>query len=335
MKEIMELSAFLLIIPFFLGVSVLLILYGDFWRKSRTFREGYLIGGIVCIGLAEVTHLISGYSGWSFSRCANMLGKVWIYATLGMLVAGGASLFLRRVLSKKKGNRDKAQVELFTSADFIACVLLAVMLAVVICRVLFSTDVSFYADNTMETAAAFLQTDKMFSVNPFTGNELQMELPSRFRILCLPTIYATLSKTFQIELTVLMLKVIPIWMVLCSVIAFSLLGKAFWPEKRFYRICFLLIVCILFFVTDSCMGQTGYLLFHQGFTAGALRVAVLLPMTLFYLLEKRFVCLWLPIACEGCVCWTFFGTGWCLAFVVVWAVVWMISGLLGRSGGDL
>lgn len=335
MKEIMELSAFLLIIPFFLGVSVLLLMYGDFWRKSRTLREGYLIGGIVCIGLAEMTHLISGYFGWSFSRCANTLGMVWMIGCLVFLALGGISFGLRKALGKLQAQNDKPEREIFSSAEFVVCVCLGIMLLLLAAFVFLRTDYSFYADATTETATALLQTDQFYTVNPFTGNELQMELPARYRMLCLPTIYASVAKLFGIEITTVMFRMIPVWLVMNAILAFSLVGKALWPEKRFYRLCFLLAVSILLFVTNSWVGQTGFMVFHQGFTPGALRVALLLPMTLYYLLAKKYVFVLLPIAAEGCICWTFFGTGWCFALVLIWVVAGVINRSLSRVGGDL
>lgn len=335
MKEIMELSAFLLMIPFCMGESVLLLLYGDFWNRKRTLREGYLIGGIVCIGLAEITHLISGYFGWSFSDCAKTMWHVWLASTIVMLLCGGISLLLRSLFGKTMKKMVSSEKEIFTSADFIVSVLLCLMLILLAGKMFFFSDYSFYSDATIETTVSFLQTDSMFSVNPFTGFVNEAELPSRFRLLCLPTIYATLSKVCHMEPYTLLLSVLPKGVLVCSLLAFSLVGRSLWPEKRFKRICFLIVICVLLFVTDTWIGQPGYMMFHQGYTAGAIRVLILLPLTLYFLLEKRFASALLPIACEGCICWTFFGTGWCFALMLVWMIVWGAGKLTGRNGGDL
>ena len=108
MKNTILLSSFLLIYPLALGTSFLYAIYGFFWKKKLTVADGYLAGGIISIGLAEISHLISGYLGWSFSACIRLLSVLFVVAA-ALLVFMAIMSWLIRV--KIKGRNRKNQRE--------------------------------------------------------------------------------------------------------------------------------------------------------------------------------------------------------------------------------
>lgn len=333
MREMIFLSTFLLLIPCFFGISSLYVLYGSFSKKNLSIRDGYLVGIILCVGLAELAHLMGGFSGWSFSRCVDFL-KMLFELTAGLCLAADLVAMLIHGIRRRKGkeetNRNKGSI--FTSAEYLMSLVLLACVAGCLAQLLLANNFSLYKDLTPELTASFLQTDQIFGVNPTTGLAYATEVPMRFRILCLPTLYGALCKWSGVSVSTLCFRIIPVVVFFLALCAFSVLAKALWPEKRSARLLFLIIVVGLFFLSDAGEGQVGFELFHQGFSPQTLRIAVLIPFTIRLLLNNRYLLVLLTILAEACIVWTFFGTGWCFLIALLWIVIELI-GVGHRMGG--
>ena len=335
MKNAILLSSFLLIYPLALGTIFLYAIYGFFGKKKLSVADGYLAGGIISIGLAEISHVISGYLGWSFSACVRLLSALFVVTTALLMFM---ALISRLLWIKGRGRIQKDRQEkshYLTSAEYILFLLWALLFAGCVMRLLFNSDFSLYKDLTPELVSTFLSTDQLFVVNPTTGAEYLAGVPSRFRLLCLPTLYGALCSWFQIEVSVLCFRIIPVAFLAIACVAYYTLAFALWPDSRLRRIAFQIVILVLFLVSDTCEGQVGFLLFHQGFSPQTIRIAVLLPFTLSLLLRKRYELLLLPVLAEACLVWTGFGVGWCFLTAALWIALESIGKVLtGRKGGE-
>lgn len=337
MKNTILLSSFLLIYPLALGTSFLYAIYGFFWKKKLTVADGYLAGGIISIGLAEISHLISGYLGWSFSACIRLLSVLFVVAA-ALLVFMAIMSWLIRVKIKgrnRKNQREKERRQYLTSAEYIVSLLWTLLFVACVARILVNSDFSLYKDLTPELTSTFLSTDRLFTVNPTTGGEYLVGAPSRFRILCLPTLYGALCSWFQIEVSVLSFRIMPVVILGVACVAYYTLARAFWPDSRLHRMVFQIVILVLFLVSDTCEGQAGFLLFHQGFSPQTIRIAVLLPFSLSLLQRKRYELLLLPVLAETCLVWTGYGVGWCFLTTALWIAVKAFSKIFaGKKGGE-
>lgn len=337
MKNTILLSSFLLMYPLVLGTTFLYAIYGFFRKRKLNVADGYLTGGIISIGLAEISHLISGYLGWSFSDCVKLLSVLFVVATALLVLMAMVSWLVRvKIKGRTKRNQsEKGKKPYLTSAEYVLFLLWTLLFAGCATRILLSGDFSLYKDLTPELTSTFLSTDRLFAVNPSTGAEYLAGVPSRFRLLCLPTLYGALCSWFQIEVSVLSFRIMPIVVLAIACVAYYTLALAFWPDSRLHRIVFQTVILVLFMVSDTCEGQAGFLIFHQGFSPQTIRIAVLLPFSLSLLLRKRYELLLLPVLAEACLVWTGYGVGWCFLTAALWIIAECIGKVLaGRKGGE-
>lgn len=283
----------------------------------------YLIAGeIVIIGLAAAAHLAAVFFGWSFSRCALLFG---VLLCAGLAGGGGIWLF-HRIRSGKpffRGENGAAVLRVrfgSRTEGWLYAVFALMFLSQLIFICMGDTDCR-EGDMTVETVGSFLASDALYQVNPMTGRPYTQGIPSRLKILCLPTLYACLSGLTGMSPMTVVWKVIPVITLVSSYTAFALLSVSLFPktEGEAYgekRSCFMTIVSLLMWVGAYQSGMDGFQLLCGGWMGVTIRNLVLLPWLLSLCLRRKWVFAALCIPAEACIVWTLYGCGVCLPFLL-------------------
>lgn len=271
-----------------------------------------LSGLILCIGAAEAVHLLCLFGGKTIGF-GNRLFCVLVI--LGLLLMGGAFLWTRgrrhqTILPKEAYDRTEK-------------VLLLVLMGLFLLQLLFpflQEGRYLQGDMMVETVNSFLQIDRIYQVNPMTGEAYSVGLPLRIRILGLPTLYTFLCKVLGAAPDFLVWSMIPGAVCFFSYCSFASLAEGLFPQKRKRRLLFLVLVSLLFFCGSYAYGMDGFGLLYCGWRGVTIRNLILLPYTLSLCLRKRYQETLLCILAEACIVWTLYGLGMCIALVGLFVV---------------
>lgn len=326
---VLMLALAILCICGFLGSGMLILFsFGEKYAARKRLREtlpgkkggerrlygadALLIGNLVLIGLAVTVHVATVFTGQSFSRCT-----VFFISIMGAALLFAAVLFLFYGFTHRKGKcREKATgTKKAKRADFADRILLVIFWALVAAQMawlLFNGGVYTKGDMTVETVGSFLQTDGIYQVDPMTGYAYATGIPSRLKILCLPTLYGILCRLWGMSPESVVTMVAPIWVFVSSYVAFFCIGKCLFPENRKNRTCFLIIIVIIMWSGSGLYSMDGFNLLYCGYRGAAIRNLVLIPYLISLCLRKRWLTAVLCILAEACILWTFYGLGACL-----------------------
>lgn len=290
----------------------------------------FILAEIIVIGLAEASHLCGVFLGWPLSRCILLFGSFLLAAALF-----GAGFFLRRSFRAQRGRgRSKSQkVFLKFGESFkenggfwgILFVFMALGQLIFICA---GNTTYLERDMTVETVGSFLEEDGIYLVNPMTGFPYQGGIPLRLKILCLPTLYAAISKVTGMETVTVVRLVVPVITLISSYGAFHLLGGCLFPESGRKRACFLAMVSLLLWAGAYGYGMDGFGLLCCGWRGESIRGGILLPWLLSLCLRKKWLWAVLCVLAEACVVWTLYGLGACAAVLLGMAAAGLLGGKL-------
>lgn len=253
------------------------------------------------IGSAEIAHLCGLLLNRPFSFCQTVFG---IFGAAVLLAAVFAFVY-----GIKKSKKEKAVCREGRGLFFL-------FLLIVLSQLIFIlTNENQYltGDMTVETAVSFLQTDAIYRVNPLTGQAYVQGLPSRIKVLCLPTLYAAVSGLFPfLEPREWITRVIPCLTLVCCYASYGCLGEFLFPNQKKKQNVFLIAVALVLWAADACYGLDGFGILYSGWRGVTIRNAVLLPWTVSLSLRKRWAAVLLCVIAEACIVWTLYGMGACL-----------------------
>ena len=305
------------LVPCLIGMGALRVLYRGQALREMSLADGMLTGGMICIGLAEAAHLGAVVLGWSFSRCVLLFGVAagtMTILAIGVLVLGILSDRKKGKIGKNvRPKQTKTKYNLAACLPAVAFAMLALWQLAMIRKGL-----AVYVDGdlTLETVASFLESDALYTVNPMTGRPYALGIPSRLKILCLPSLYGALCSIFALEPATLVIRIIPVLVLAGSYLAYYTLAKYFFPEDIWKRSVFMAAAALLVSAGDYLYGMDGFGLLHSGFRGVTIRGAVLLPYLFSLLLRRKYKLVLLCILAEACIVWTFYGAGACVAVTV-------------------
>ena len=305
-----------------MGKAVLKILYSAGKRELLFWEDAFLTGAVLLIGLAEAAHLGAMACGRSVSAAV----KLFAILTGGMVLFCAAVLIFccfRENRTRKNGRagggqpagkascpaEDRTSPERFVKREVPVLVCLGILAVILVYKILAGMSVYMGEDITLETVTSFLQADRMYEINPLTGIPYQAGLPSRLKILCLPTLYAVLCRLFSVSAQLLVWKAVPFLVLLGAFAAYSCLAKSLFPKNRLHRELFLLFVLLIFLLGDDMYGMEGFGLLYAGFQGTAIRSAVLLPYLFSLCIRKKWRLALGPVLAEACIVWTLYGLG--------------------------
>lgn len=270
----------------------------QFFRKLNIgFADLYVTGLLLCIGAAEVSHLAGLFLGWQMGR----VSLVWagLSAVLMLLCVGIWWKF------RAKGTNGKP---CHKALPLVFVLLVLVQMLYVYCM----QQVATPGDITLETVATFLQEDGIHKVNPLTGGAYVNPLSMRYKILCLPTLYASLCRLTGLLPEVLVYHIVPLLVLGGCYFVYYQLSELLFADHLGKRYTFLILVALLLWVMDGAVYLDGYGAMQAGYLGTSIRNLVLIPWTLTKALKKQWWYCVLCVLAEACICQTLWGLGFCL-----------------------
>lgn len=284
-----------------------------------TFRISDLLirGCLIIIGLTEVAHLAGCLLGWSFLAVTELLLAEIAVAVLGLSLSG--------LIAHKKAIAVSAIAGKTVAAALGFLILLQVL------WILTGERVWTDGDMTLETVNTFLKENSIYTVDPLTGEPYTQGMSFRLKLLCLPTLYGTISRWSGMAPETVVYRLIPCLTLGMGYLAYGRLGAVLFDHNREKCNIFLIIVGILFCAGTYMPGVDGFDIFYGGFRGVTIRAAVLLPYLFSCLFERKYLGAVLCILAEACMVWTLYGAGVCLLVTVAWVALRWLWTMCSRS----
>lgn len=272
---------------------------------------------LIIIGLTEVAHLAGCLLGWSFLAVTELLLAEVVVAVLVLILSG--------LIAHKKAMTVSAIARKTVPVVLVFFILLQVL------RILMRERVWTDGDMTLETVNTFLKENGIYTVDPLTGEPYTQGMSFRLKLLCLPTLYGTISRWSGMTPETVVYRLIPCLTLCMGYLAYGRLGAVLFDYNRKKCNIFLIIVGILFCAGTYMPGVDGFDIFYGGFRGVTIRAAMLLPYLLSCLLERKYLGAVLCILAEACMVWTVYGAGVCLLVTVAWMVLRWLWTMCSRS----
>lgn len=295
------------------GSGILCILYGKKGREAFFCADALLTGWAAVVGAAETAHILSLFGHLSLRVCVLLFSGLMIFLVLAMAAAGAVS-WRKGAMPKRERQEGSCDVR---AAAFL------VPIAFILLQAAFFLDAGgayLKGDMTLETVVSFLDTDGIYQVNPLTGAPYEAGIPSRLKILCLPTFYSILCRIFSLKPQEVVWRAIPCVTLACSCGAYYCVGKTLFPESRKRQICFLTAAALLVWAGSCAPGMDGFGVLYGGWRGVTVRNMALVPYLVSLCLRRKWKPVFLCIAAEACLAWTLYGAGVC---VFVAAGLWL------------
>lgn len=282
-----------------------------------TFRTSdILIGGsLIIIGLTEVAHLAGCLLGWSFLAVTDLL----LAETTFLILAALLVYLISRKAKKTTDKGDKRKTA--TGQQRVLTGVLAFLILLQMLRILSGERAWLEGDMTLETVNTFLAENAVYSVNPLTGTAYAAGMPFRLKVLCLPTLYGTISRWSGMAAVDVVYRLIPCLTLTLGYLAYGKLGSIVFKGDPIKIRIFLLLVGVLLSTGAYMPGVDGFDVFYGGFLGVTIRAMVLIPYLLSCLMEQKYSGVILCILAEACMVWTTYGAGVCLLITAAWVVI--------------
>ena len=313
---------------FLLGTGVTRILYGHKGKGELFWEDRFLAGILVLIGLAEGAHL------GSLARGQSLLDFKKFF--LALLCAAAAFCFILLavgwVLQKRKDGAALPVKEgrKLQRTEIILLVCFFLIAASQVLTILLKTKTWQDRNLVLETVVSFLQTGKLYEINPLTGVPYAVGLPTRLKILCLPTLYAWISMQTGASPELVTWHLIPAVVAMFFYLAYYSLARTLFPKDGRRQITFLLLVSVLAYVGDYAFGMEGFGLLHAGFLGESVRAAILMPYLFSLCLRRKWRLAVCVAAAEACIVWTTYGIGMAVLVILCFLAIGGVRTLILR-----
>lgn len=257
---------------------------------------------IMIIGVSEMSHMLGILFHRSLSECAL---SFLVFSAVSCAVLILTAVFMRR------GKTGRTAHTPLTGGEIGLLALLLLLAASQAGFILFGADIYTQGDMTAETVGSFLRTGSIYGENPLTGGLLEEGMPSRMKVLCLPTLYASLCRLLHLTPRFLVWKAVPVVTLLGSYAAYVCLGRSLIPGSRRERLLFLICIALLFWVGSYAPGVDGFGLLTAGWRGETLRSTILVPYAVSLCLRRKYLHAVLCCIAETCIIWTSVGLGAC------------------------
>ena len=185
-------------------------------------------------------------------------------------------------------------------------------------------------DITMETVQTILREGYGYTSNPLTGMPDTAGAPTRWKILVLPYVYATICDFTGIAPATLVYELVPILVLFVSYLIYAELAKLIYAESPYRQCVFMLFVVVARWFGDYLAGTESALVLHSGYEGDAIRVAILMPLALWACLKNKWWLVALCMLAEVAIVWTFYGVGY---VVLIAVLVLAVKGILKWTEG--
>ncbi len=343
---------FLLLVPLILGRGALTI--SDLITKDRSsFSESFALGYLLNLCIAGAAHILTVFRGKPLADAVRIYAILLIvFASIGYF----SVLFvrLRRGLksvpekpAQKNPSKNTAAESvsgkggaasakggpasrLFLPAAFCVGILICLHLILLF----LPGTLSVFSDPTAEMTASLLGDQAPFSRSFLTGLPYQNGLPSRIRLLSLPTYYAILCRVFDVSPDLLLFRILPFFHYAVALAALHAPARALFPEKekRPERLIFFTAALLLLTGTGFSASPEAFGSLRCAWSASFLLCMVLIPFLVSALSRKNFLTALVPVAAEAVLLWTWFGAGSCALIYGGYVLLILASRLLNRRG---
>lgn len=308
----------MILVPWLIGKAVTSLLYWGKEKQDCSYKDCFLVGWMITIGLAEAAHLFGVFLGRPFCDCV----KLFWAADIGLGTVAVLALILYFAILKKGSFLPKKQFVNFKDSKEVIPFALFLILFFVQCFVIIKAgEVYITGDMTVETVQSFLCTDSLYQVNPMTGTAYVAGMPLRLKILGLPTLFGSICKVVPFEASFVIRRLIPLGVLVAFYMVYGTLADIFFSEMREWKYTFLTVVALLLFVSNAMYGLDGFDLLHSGFRGVTIKACVLVPYTISLCLRKKWPLVVLCVLAEGCIVWTLYGMGTCLLVAAVMVIL--------------
>ena len=350
MAKTVLLILFLFIIAFFSGRTLMLasrLASG----KRADFFSSFSVGSTVIICLAFAAHFLTVRGSLLLEDEKRLLGMIIV---IFMTVSYFAFVILTVITGKTKkalsglagscdekgsgqafednGDKEKGAEKnpgkksggnrVITSGKIFAVIAFA-MAVWCFMTVVSGTRINSIGDETLETIRCFLDKGEMYSADPLTGMPYREGLPMRYKVLCLPGMYAVMCSAFGTSPEMLLHNIMPGFWFISGLFALIALSGALFGEtddELLKRSVFIASAVLFVFSADLSFYAQGFSVLSQMWTGDAIRIWVLIPVLLTLLSEKRYVIALLPVLCEALICRTAYGLGFLACIYAGWIV---------------
>lgn len=309
----------LALVPWLLGVGILIVIYGKSVAALR-MTDAWLMGGMCCIGVAEALHLLGTFRKLSLSR----LMLLW-HVMIAVLAV--AALALAAVTYHR--NRERFRILPENGRSFVLPGIFLLMVLIQTIYVYCMPALPVSGDIMVETVCSFQAADGIYQVNPLTGQAYTQGISMRYRILGLPTLYTLLASSFGVEGALFVQNLIPVAVLAGTYMVYYRIARLLFGDDPRKKYLFVTVVSLIFWCGEGMPWLDGYAALHSAWTGTSIRNLVLLPYALALGLEKDLRHTWpgmvLCVLAEACVCQTFYGLGMCVLLLAVLLVLDMIG----------
>ena len=315
MAKTVLLILFLIIVSFFSG-RTLMLFSALFSKKKADVFSSFCAGSLVILCVSFVSHLLTIMRSGLLADEKKLAGIIMVAV---MTVSYFAFVVLTVILGKAKEDKKKEKRKIGASSKT-ATFLAAAAVLTGVGLVMFGLRVNTTGDETLETVRTFLKGNVMYTLDPLTGSPYAEGVPMRYKILCLPGLYAVMSNAFGTAPDALLFNIMPAFWFVSGLCAMFSLSKSLFSGKEdeaFKRSVFMLSAILFVFASDLSSYAQGFAVLSQMWTGTAIRIWVLIPFMLYLLFEKKYIFALLPVLCEAFICRTQYGIGFCACIYVM------------------
>lgn len=286
-------------------------------KSEIGFADLYVTGFVLCIGTAQVAHLAGSLMDMSIKKVSVLWAGLsvtlfagWLFFWCKAYLQNAPARQLRRHIMEKQ-SRQAIRCQRVIPLVFLVLLFFQLFWLFCIQRVNTAGDIM------QETVATFLREDGIHKVNPLTGQAYVNPISLRYRIVGLPTLYASICSLCKITPALLVCHVVPLFVLAGCYLAYYELSGVLFPEHLGKRYSFLIGLSLLLWCMDNAVWLDGYAALQTAYLGTSIRGLVLVPWTLAQGLKQQWHKCVLCILAEACICQTLWGLGVCLLVTVL------------------
>ncbi len=309
----------LALVPWLIGAAVQTVLR----RKTQGvvyMTDAWIIGGLCCIGLAEVLHLAGAFGRLPLGR----LTLLW-HGGLAALCLPSLAL----VAGAWRRHRERFRILPQKGGSFVLPGFFLLMVLLQVVYVYCMPAITAPGDITVETLRSFQAADGIYLVNPLTGQAYTQGISMRYRLLGLPTLYTLIGSGFPVDGSVLVQNLMPVVVLAGAYMAYYRIARLLYGDDLRKKYLLMILVAMVFWCGEGVIWLDGYAALHGAWLGTSIRNLLLLPYALSLGLEKdlrrTWPCMVLCVLAEACICITFNGLGMCLLLLAVMGVLHKVS----------
>lgn len=181
--------------------------------------------------------------------------------------------------------KDLVKDIVFKNLQLLVPAIILIVLFAVQCAYVLNVYPDIAMDYTAETVNTTLESDLIYENNPYMGDTFVHGITFRGKVVTLPLFYAFLARATGLKATVTVFRMVPIWVLLLSMIAFGLLGKVMFPSKEKQPLYFVIGMGILNLFGVFSRNCSFFYSMRKGFAGETFLTAVLLPIQLYAMVK--------------------------------------------------